>query len=192
MLLNGASVKGLSPDRIARMGMVRSFQDVRLFQRLTVLENVAVAVPHQPGEHLLSLFVHPIRVRRGERLARDEALQYLGFVGMAHAASAVAGSLSYAEQKLVAIARAIATRAEVLLLDEPTSGVDPAWVDRIAETIRDLPKLQKTVCIVEHNLSFLEKIGAPCYFLEMGTVTQHGQLRDLMGEERLRKAYFGV
>lgn len=192
VVFNGIDVRGKSPDTIAKLGMVRSFQDVRLILGLTVLENVMLATPHHPGENVGGLFLRPQAVTAAERRAREHALEYLEFVGLAEKAGWLAAGLAYAEQKLCAIARVLATGADVLLLDEPTSGIDPRWVDSIATVIRELPDLGKTVCIVEHNLSFLQKIGAPCYFMEAGRITAKGHVSDLMGDERLRTAYFGV
>jgi len=192
VLLNGENVIGKSPETVAKLGMVRSFQDVRMILGLTVLENVMLAYPHNPGENLAGLFFNPPGVTAAERLAHTHAIEYLEFVGLADKANWLAGGLAYAEQKLAAIARVLATGAEVLLLDEPTSGVDPRWVDSVAKVIRELPTLGKTVCIVEHNLSFLEKIGAPVYYMEAGVITRKGYMSDLMADKQLRKAYFGV
>ncbi|GAA3057166.1 hypothetical protein GCM10010464_22360 [Pseudonocardia yunnanensis] len=190
--LEGESIVGLTPDAVVSRGMVRSFQDTRLFQAMTVLENVVMAVPGQSGEAFGRLLFDPIRGRRDERRAVDQAMSYLETVGMAERAGVVVGSLGHGHQKLVAIARVLATDAPVLLLDEPTSGVDPAWVDEVATVVRRLPELGRTVCIVEHNLSFLEKLDAHCYFLEMGKVRSQGRLSALMADEELRHAYFGV
>ncbi|WP_433286067.1 ABC transporter permease subunit [Pseudonocardia sp. CA-142604] len=190
--LEGESIVGLTPDAVVSRGMVRSFQDTRLFHAMTVLENVVMAVPGQSGEAFGRLLFDPIRGRRDERRAVDQAMSYLETVGMAERAGVVAGSLGHGHQKLVAIARVLATDAPVLLLDEPTSGVDPAWVDEVATVVRRLPELGRTVCIVEHNLSFLEKLDAHCYFLEMGKVRSQGRLSALMADEELRHAYFGV
>lgn len=192
VLLKGDNVIGKSPETVAKLGMVRSFQDVRMILGLTVVENVMLAYPHNPGENLGGLFFNPPAVTVAERVARTHALEYLEFVGLADKADWLAGGLAYAEQKLAAIARVLATGAEVLLLDEPTSGVDPRWVDSVAKVIRELPTLGKTVCIVEHNLSFLEKIGAPVYYMEAGVITRKGYMSDLMADAALRKAYFGV
>ncbi|MCW2666146.1 MAG: branched-chain amino acid transporter ATP-binding protein/permease, partial [Frankiales bacterium] len=190
--LRGQDILGKSPQEISRLGMVRSFQDVRLFRRMTVLENAMFGVPGNVGVRLGTLLVNPVAADRAERRARDTAMEALETVGLADKADLVAGGLGHGEQKLAAIARILATGAEVMLLDEPTSGVDPRWVERVAETIRGLPQLGKTVCIVEHNLGFLEQIGAPCYFLEAGVVRKKGTLRDLMADAELRQAYFGV
>jgi len=190
--LDGTEVLGRTPDAVARLGMVRSFQDVRLFRYLSVLENVMMAVPDQPGERVLPLFAKPGAVRRSERRAREIAMVELAAVGMEGKAVELAGGLSHGEQKLVAIARILATNARVLLLDEPTSGVAPEWTDRVAQAIRYLPALGKTVCVVEHNLSFLKKLDAPCYFMNLGRVLRYGRLDELMGDRELANVYFGV
>jgi len=190
--LNGRDITGLTPDAIARLGMVRSFQDVRLFLRLTVLENVVLAYRHHPGEHLALLFVAPLAGGRAERRAREVAMECLSFVGLADKAYMLAGGLSYAEQKLVAIARLLATEADVLLLDEPISGVDPRWVERVAAVVRALPAQGKTVCVVEHNLYALGQLADRCYFMESGRITAEGTLQELMSDPRLIEAYFGT
>ena len=189
--LRGKSIEGKTPDAIVKMGMARSFQDVRLFLRMTVLQNVMLATLHHPGETIGGLFVRPLAVTRAERRAKQRALECLSFVGLADKAGVLAGSLAFGEQKLVAIARLLATEADVLLLDEPTSGIDPQWVDNVGKTIAALPTMGKTVCIVEHNLHALEQVADRCYFMEYGRVTAEGTLRELMNEPRLVKAYFG-
>ncbi|MBI1958819.1 MAG: ATP-binding cassette domain-containing protein, partial [Candidatus Rokubacteria bacterium] len=150
--LQGKDITRLAPWRTVRLGLARSFQDVRLFERMTVLDNVLVALPEQPGERLGPLFFAPRRTAAAERRNRDQALGSLAFVGLADRAGEIASSLAFGEQKLVALARLIATGADVLLLDEPASGVDLQWVRRILDLIRQLAAAGKTVCIVEHNL----------------------------------------
>ncbi|MCW2538330.1 MAG: Arginine transport ATP-binding protein ArtM [Frankiales bacterium] len=192
VVLNGEEVRGKSPNAIARLGMVRSFQDVRLFRYLTALQNVMIAVPDQPAEFVWKLFAAPGQVRRREREVRERALELLASVGMLDEANTLCGDLGHGEQKLVAIARVLATNAELLLLDEPTSGVEPEWVERVAAVIRELPNQGKTVCVVEHNLAFLQMLNANCYFMEAGRIRTKGTLDELMAEEDLRRAYFGV
>ena len=120
--LNGTEVVGLTPDAVARSGMVRSFQDVRLFQRLTCLDNVALAVPGQAGEQFDQLWWNPGAVGADSRQARTRAMHWLSFVGLEDRAHTLAADLGYGEAKLVALARVMATEAPVLLLDEPASG----------------------------------------------------------------------
>jgi branched-chain amino acid transport system permease protein len=190
ILLGGRDITGLPPHRIARAGMVRSFQDVRTFARLTVLENVMMGVAGQRGERM-SVVLSPLPLRPGDRRTRDRALQWLEFVGLAQRADEPAGSLAFGEQKLVALARVLATDAEVLLLDEPASGIDKRWSDRMIEHIARLPDAGRTVCIVEHNLDVVQRLAHKICFMHEGSVTAEGTMAELSGQERLQEAYFG-
>lgn len=190
--LGDTDVTRAAPWRTVRLGLARSFQDVRLFERMTVLDNVLAAVPHQPGERLGPLFFAPGRTARAERRNREKALGYLAFVGLADRAGELASSLAFGEQKLVALARLIATEADVLLLDEPASGVDLHWVQRILDLIRQLAAAGKTVCIVEHNLEVVTAIADHAYFMEAGRIIAEGRPEDLMADRRLAEIYFGT
>jgi branched-chain amino acid transport system permease protein len=190
--LAGTDVTRQAPWRTVRLGLARSFQDVRLFERMTVLDNVLAAIPDQPGERLGPLFFAPRRAGEAERRNRQKALAYLAFVGLADRASEVASSLAFGEQKLVALARLIATEADVLLLDEPASGVDLQWVRRILELIRRLAASGKTVCIVEHNLEVVTAVADHAYFMEAGRIIAEGRPEDLMADRRLAEIYFGT
>jgi branched-chain amino acid transport system permease protein len=190
VLLGGRDITGLPPHRIARAGMVRSFQDVRTFGRMTVLENVMMGVAGQRGERM-SVVLTPVPLRQGDRRTRDRALQWLEFVGLARRAEAPAGSLAFGEQKLVALARVLATEAEVLLLDEPASGIDRRWSDHMIEHISRLPGAGRTVCIVEHNLNVVQRLAHKVCFMHEGSVTAEGTMDELSRQERLQEAYFG-
>jgi len=187
----GREITGFTPDRVAGLGMVRSFQDVRLIHRMTVLQNVMLAVPNHPGEDIVPLFFRPKTVRRFERRAEEEARRYLDFVGLGDKASALVGELGYGEQKLTSLARILATESAVLLLDEPASGIDRAWLERTLEVILRLPQLGKTVMIVEHNLEVVRALAAKVYFLEQGKITASGTMEELVGQKRLAEVYFG-
>jgi branched-chain amino acid transport system permease protein len=192
VLLHGADVTRLTPWRTVRLGLARSFQDVRLFERMTVLDNVLAAIPGQPGERLGPLFLAPRRTAAAERRNRDKALGYLEFVGLADRAGEIAASLAFGEQKLVALARLVATEANVLLLDEPASGIDVQWVHRILDLIRRLAAAGKTVCIVEHNLEVVTAIADHAYFMEAGRIIAEGRPEELMADRRLAEIYFGT
>ena len=192
VILNGTDITGLRPDKVARLGMVRSFQDVRVIPRLSVRNNVALAVQGQAGERLSSLFSRPGVTRRDERRVQETARQWLEFVGLADVADVPAGALAFGQQKLVAIARVLATDAEVLLMDEPASGIDGAWVDVTLSLIDRLRSAGHTICIVEHSLHVVERLADVTYFMELGRVTAKGKLQELLREERLAEAYFGT
>ena len=190
--LRGVELVGSPPDEVARMGMVRSFQDVRLFQRLSCLTNVAMAVPGQPGERVPSLLIRPGPVRRFEAEALEKARGWLEFVGMPEFADIPAGALSYGQTKLVSLARVLATEAEVILLDEPASGIDDVWVDTMLGLIESLRDKGRTICIVEHNLHVVGRLADHTYFMELGRITAEGTIGELTGSERLAEAYFGT
>lgn len=192
VLLNGQELVGMSPDKVARRGLVRSFQDVRLISRVSCLQNVMMAVQEQPGENMGTLFLKPGRVKSGEKQTRDKAMDWLGFVGMREFADLPAGALSYGQSKLVSLARVLATEAEVLLLDEPASGIDTKWVDTMLGLIEEVRDQGRTVCLVEHNLHVVGRLADHTYFMELGRITAQGTIDELTNSPRLAEAYFGT
>lgn len=190
--LKGENVSSMRPDQIARAGMTRSYQDVRLFPRLPVLANVMLAIGKQPGESAVDLFFRPRRVRTVERATKERAMHWLSFVGMSEYADLEAGSLAFGQQKLVALARVLATEAEVILLDEPASGIDEQWVDVMLGLIEEVRDQGRTVCIVEHNLNVVGRLADHTYFMELGRITAEGSFQELTTNKRLSEAYFGT
>lgn len=190
--LNGAELVGWAPHEVARAGMVRSFQDVRLVGQLSCVENVALGVPGQPGESLRRLFLQPRRVNSVDAEVRAQAVRWLEFVGMAHYADEPAAALSYGQTKLISIARLLASEAPVLLIDEPASGVDTRWVDEILGLLSAVRDEGRTICIVEHNLSVVQQLADHTYFMESGRLTAQGAIADLMSDATLAEAYFGA
>ena len=190
--LNGDELVGLNPAQVARKGLVRSYQDVRLFNRLSCLQNVMMAVQHQAGENFATLAFAHRRVVAVEEQTRTAAMDWLGFVGMADFADVPAGALSYGQTKLVSLARVLATEAEVLLLDEPASGIDTRWVDTILDLIETVREQGRTVCVVEHNLHVVGRLADHTYFMELGEITAAGTIAELTNTPRLAEAYFGT
>ncbi len=190
--LNGVELTGMTPNRVARLGMVRSFQDVRIFPRLSCLHNVMLAVQQQPGEHAGDLLLRPIHVARAERATQEQASRWLEFVGLGKLAATPVGALGFGQQKLVALARVLATDAKVLLLDEPASGIDHQWVEVMLDLIEQLRAQGRTVCIVEHNLNVVGRLADRTYFMELGRITAQGSFEALIGDQRLAEAYFGT
>ena len=180
------------PHRMPHSGIARSWQDVRVFQGMTVLDNLLIAGQNQSGESLLKLFFMPWRVKKEEVANLRTALSYLERVGLLEKASEIASSLSFAEQKLLAVARLLTTGAEILLLDEPSSGVDPNWVEQFMGIIKDVAKSGKTICIVEHNLEVVRGISDTVYFMAEGRKIAQGSAEELMADPKLGEIYFGV
>lgn len=192
VLLNGEELVGLQPYQVARKGMVRSFQDVRLFNRLSCLQNVMMAVQDQPGERFGQLAIAPGSVERAELQTRDRAIEWLSFVGMADFADVPAAALSYGQTKLISLARVLATEADVLLLDEPASGIDTKWVDTMLDLIEQVRDQGRTVCVVEHNLHVVGRLADHTYFMELGQITAQGTIAELTNTPRLAEVYFGT
>jgi len=191
VILRGDDITHTPTAAIARKGMARTFQDVRNFQRLTALDNVALAVPDQPGERVPMLLGRPLHCYRRERKTRERAREALAFVGMADRAHELVGNMSFGDQKLVAIARLLATNCTIFLLDEATSGVDPRAVERVIDVIHGLKKLGFTVCLIEHSLHFVEQLADHVIFLDQGSVMAEGTLAELTAQEHLTEIYFG-
>ena len=202
--LRGHEILGLGPDRIARLGMARSFQNLRLFPRLSALDNVMLGCREpsdrfwrwppgaKGGENLVDLFLLPGITRAVERRNRERAYEWLRSVGLANVAASPAGSLSFGQQKLVSLARLLGADADVLLLDEPASGVDSRWVESILDLVVRMRNDGKTICIVEHSLHVVERLADTVFFMELGHITAEGRVSDLTRNPRLAEVYFGT
>lgn len=192
VLLRGEQISHLPPHRIARRKLGRSFQDLKLFNRLPVVDNVIVAIPKQKGEKLWALFLNPFGVYKEDKANFEKAMQYLEFVGLAEKAFILPEDLSFPEKKLLSIARLLATEAEVLLLDEPTSGLDPHSITPILQLIKKLTDYGKTICIVEHNLDVIRNTADQVVFMSEGTAIASGPPNVIMADRKLAELYFGV
>ncbi|MDZ7337584.1 MAG: ABC transporter ATP-binding protein [candidate division KSB1 bacterium] len=192
VLLGGEDVTDRKPWEMARLGIGRLFQDVRVFSKLTVLENVMVAFPKQTGEE----FWHPIVRRRqtlqSERASRDRAYSLLEFVTLADKANTLAENLSFGQQKLLAIARLLAMDAKILLLDEPASGVHPALLESILSLMISLAKQGKMIIFIEHNLGVVLELAHWVYVLDEGEVVAFGLPDEVIHDKTTREAYLGV
>jgi len=188
---SGQDISGLPAHRITNLGIARSFQDLRLFPNMTVLDNVQVARPRQTGENLLWIFLRFGRVSREEKENREKALAFLEFVGLADQAEALAGNLSFAEQKLLSLARLLATEARLILLDEPASGLDSKVMESLFPLVKDLVKFGKTICIVEHNMEVIRAMVDEIIFLNEGRVIARGTPEQIMNAPELADIYFG-
>lgn len=182
----------LPPWKIAQLGIGRLFQDVRVFRKLTALENVLVAFREQRGENpLASLFLRPV-VLRQEQEFLAQAQQHLDFVGLNQLKSSRAEELSFGQQKLLAIARLLAAGADVFLLDEPTAGVNPKMVRALLHIVKRLAREGKTVVVIEHNMSVVLEVADWVYFMDEGEIIAFGQPDEVLGDQEVRAAYLGL
>jgi branched-chain amino acid transport system permease protein len=192
VILRGEDITGRSLNRIATRGMIRSFQDVRVYANLTPLENVVLAARGSGAEREARAALVTRKDAEDGHKRADIAMEYLDFVGLAEKAQYVTASLPFGEQKLVALARVLAAEPDVLLLDEPASGIDKKWIDRIVELVAQLRDLGLAICLVEHNLEVIRAVADRVYFLESGAVTAEGTMDELSRDQRLIEAYFGT
>ena len=178
----------LAPSRVAQLGVARTFQDLRLILKVSVLENVMLARPTQRGE---SLFWALSRVGLAEEEARnrEEAQRLLSFVGLEEKSNELAGQLSYGQQKLLTIACCLATEASILLLDEPVAGVD---TDTIAKILRLLQKLRddgKTIVFIEHDLSAVREAAEHLIVMDDGKLIAEGSPAEVLERREIMEAY---
>lgn len=188
--LRGKSIGSAKPHELVGAGVARSFQDLRLFTKMTVIENVIVALPDQTGDHVLPLYLRPGRVKAEERANAARAMEILRFVELDGKAHETAEDLSYAEEKLLVVARLLATGAEVLLFDEPMSGLDKNTLQEVFPVIRRLAENGKTICIIEHNLDVIKELCDVVWFLDEGHAMATGTPDELMNDPELAQRYF--
>ncbi|WP_183097342.1 branched-chain amino acid ABC transporter ATP-binding protein/permease [Nocardioides pelophilus] len=192
VLLNGDDITRLSPQQVARRGMVRSFQDLRVFNELTPMENVMLAGRHHPGESAAGVFLRPLASRRHDRELAEKSAEWLEFVGLDPAHKARARDMSFAQQKQVAFARVLATEASVFLLDEPLSGIEGRAADDMLTLVERVRETGRTICVVEHSIQAISRLSDWAYFMEGGSVSAEGSIHDLLADPRLGEAYFGA
>jgi ABC-type branched-subunit amino acid transport system ATPase component len=181
----------LNTAQIVRRGVVRSFQGMRLFESLTVLEHVQVAQLDQPGEGLFGGIWWPRWRRYGRSSLTPRAMAILDRIGLASRHDAYVDELSLAEQKLLAVARLLATDASALLLDEPLAGLDAHSIDRVLDVLRALATEGKAVLLIEHNFDVVRSLSDRVVFLSEGEVMFVGPPDGITNEASLSRLYFG-
>ncbi len=187
----GKSLDGKRPQAIVAAGIARTFQNLRLFVDLTALDNVLIALPAQTGEEPLAAIFRPLHVARAQNRRRGEAMQILEHVGLANRARDFVRNLSYGEQKLLTVARGLATGAELLLLDEPASGLSAGALDGIMALLRRLQTEGKTLLVVEHNTRVVQRIADDVLFLHQGHLMASGTPEQIISDPALAEIYFG-
>ena len=189
----GVELLGLAPHRILELGIARTFQNIRLFPTLSVLENVLVGEHARLRTGALSAVLRPPATRREEADALDRAREVLAIFGnrlLPRVAQAV-GGLSYANRRRVEIARALASRPKLLLLDEPTAGMNPAETLELAEQIGSLRRLGLTILIIEHKLDVVTQLADTVVVLDGGTKLTEGRPDEVRQNEAVLTAYLG-
>jgi len=189
--LNGKTITGRRPQMIARLGVSRTFQNVLIFGRMTVLENVMVGRHMRSRASLLSAGLRLPWMRREEQEIRARATERLDFVGLADRAKERAGNLPLGEQKLLEVARALATEPKILLLDEPAGGLNTRETERLAELIRRIRGQGITVVLVEHDMNLVMDVSDDIVVISFGQKIAEGKPREIKKHPAVIEAYLG-
>jgi branched-chain amino acid transport system ATP-binding protein len=190
--LQGERIDRLKTHRRAARGLSRTWQNLRLFPSLSVLDNLMVGPRRYPGEKMWRLALGQAGIRREEAQTRGRALEILERTGLAGVARTRAADLTFGQQKLVGVARALMNEARCLLLDEPMAGVEGQAYDTMQRVVRDVAASGVAVCVVEHNVAFIRDLCDEGVFMFAGKVLARGPVADLIADPRLTELYFGT
>jgi branched-chain amino acid transport system ATP-binding protein len=190
--LGDRDITAMPPHKIASWGMARTFQNIRLFNLMTAEENVMVAMHSHLNSGLLSTVFGMPWQRKEERQARDFARELLDFVGIGGTADDYARNLSYGDQRRLEIARALALRPKVLLLDEPTAGMNPQESARFVDfVLRVRTERDLSVLLIEHDMSVVMRLSERITVLDQGVKIAEGGPDDIRNNQRVVEAYLG-
>jgi len=190
--LAGETVTGLAPEQLARRGLSRTFQNLQIFSRMSVLENVMVGRQRHERTGILADLLHWPSVKRQNAATREAARAALVRVGLADAADRPAGSLAYGALKRLEIARALASEPTVLLLDEPAAGCNAVETQELDRVIRSIVKQGITVVLVEHDMRLVMNISDRVHVLASGKTLSEGTPQQVRSDAAVVEAYLGV
>jgi ABC-type branched-subunit amino acid transport system ATPase component len=190
--LDGNAIDGLAPQRIARSGLTRTFQDVRVYDTYTVLENLLVVAKPFAMTNWADAFLRTQKFRETHRQAETRALDLIGLVGLTRLTHAPALILSYGQKKLLAFAAAMMSNPSIVVLDEPVAGVNPTRVNEVVEIVRAANRGGTTFLIIEHNVDFITSLCDHVIVFDRGRKLTEGPSAQVHRDPLVLDAYLGV
>ncbi len=192
ILLDGYPTRGKTTAQVNRMGIARTFQNIRLFSNMSVIDNVKVGLHNMIKENLSASITHGFGYGRAEREAEEKAMELLGFFDMKDLADHQAGSLPYGAQRRLEIVRALATEPKVLLLDEPAAGMNPSETAELMENIRRIrDEFNIAILLIEHDMSLVMNICEGICVLNYGRIIAKGSPDEIKSNPTVIEAYLG-
>ena len=191
---NGQEEKlnGIKPYRTAKMGLSRTFQNIRLFKDLSVLDNVLIAMNAKHQEGFFTSVLRLPKFYHNEENLKQNAIELLAIFGLNQKLTTLAKNLPYGEQRRLEIVRALATEPKILFLDEPAAGMNPQETAELTELIRKIQKdFQLTILLIEHDMSLVMDVCQRIYVLEYGRIIAEGEPEQIKSDPRVIKAYLG-
>jgi ABC-type branched-subunit amino acid transport system ATPase component len=186
-------ITSLLPHQVAHLGIGKMFQDIRVFKKLSTLDNIIIALQKPRDESIYNVFFKQKLATETKEKYREKAQELLEFIGLAGTKDKYAEDLSYGQQKLLALGRLLAGDFELLLLDEPTAGINPTMIDKILGLLEKMVnEMKKTIIVVEHDMAVIENICSWIIFLNEGKIAFSGRKDHVLGAGKVREIYLGL
>ncbi len=188
---NNVEIQQLPPHKIARLGIARTYQNIRLFGEMTALENLLISQHRRGTSSIFDTLVFSSRYRQEERVLRENAAQWLERFNLMNVMEHRAKNLPYGDQRRLEMARALATRPALMLLDEPAAGMNPVETRQLGEQIIRLKEDGITVLVIEHDMSLIHQVCDTIYVLNFGQIIAHGAPEEIKQNPVVIEAYLG-